>query len=341
MSGQLLEVRDLNVWFSSPGDPDVHAVRGVNFGLESRESIGLVGESGSGKSTTVLALMGLLPSSATVSGHVYLNGVDILAGGERSIREHRWRDVAMVFQGAMNAFNPVVRVDKQIADAIRLRGRGGGAAQRAQELLRMVGIPGRRVESYAHELSGGMRQRAAIALALACEPKVLLADEPTTALDVMVQAQIMDLLQKLCEERDLAMVLVSHDLPLVAQVCSRINVMYAGEGIESGPVEDLFDRPGHPYTRMLLAATPDIDSDDELKPIPGTPPRLDRKVTGCAFRPRCDVSIERCVEERPAVLEVGPAHSAACHHNDPDGSRSAAAPSAAAELVKGYGDGAP
>lgn len=339
MSERLFEVEDLNVWFASPDGPEVHAVRGVNFGLDSREAIGLVGESGCGKSTTILALMGLLPSSATVSGHVYLNGVDVLAGGEKGVRQYRWRDVAMVFQGAMNAFNPVARVDRQIADAIRFRGRDGGtnAADRARELLRMVGIPDRRTESYPHELSGGMRQRAAIALALSCEPKVLLADEPTTALDVMVQAQIMDLLHKLCDERDLAMVLVSHDLPLVAQVCSRINVMYAGECIESGPVDELFDQAGHPYTRMLLAATPDIDSDDALRSIPGSPPRLDRRVTGCAFRPRCDVSFERCADERPDVLQIGRTHVAACHHNDP----SAAGSGAEARLAKGSGDGTP
>lgn len=315
----LLEVIDLNVWFTSPGRPDVHAVRGASLALDSRERTGLVGESGCGKSTTILAMMGLLPSSAIVSGQVLVNGVDILASGDKGMRPSRWLDMAMVFQGAMNAFNPVVKVHRQIAAAIRIRGGQSKrqAFERARELLQTVGIPRDRLDSYPHELSGGMRQRAAIALALSCEPRVLLADEPTTALDVLVQAQIMELLQRLCEEQGLALILVSHDLPLVAQVCERINVMYAGEVVEHGTVDQLYETPAHPYTRLLLAATPDLDSEEDLASIPGIPPRLDRPVVGCPFHARCDRVFDLCYHERPVLkLVVVPDHSAACHLND-------------------------
>ena len=290
MNAPLLEVRDLNVWFRAEDGSRVHAVRGVSFTLDAAERAGLVGESGCGKTTTVLALLGLLPQTAEFSGEVLLDGTDIMAEGEDSVKGARWTEMAMVFQGAMNAFNPVRRVGSQIAEALRVRaGLSRQAAQtRARELLELVGIPADRVRSYPHEFSGGMRQRAAIALALACEPKVLLADEPTTALDVMVQAQIVELLRRLCDEQGLALLMVSHDLPLIAEVCCSLNVMYAGEIIERGPVTDLYRSPAHPYTRLLLAATPDIVDVTELVSIKGAPPALNRPITGCPFRPRCD-----------------------------------------------------
>ncbi len=327
MSGlqtSLLEVRDLHVWFSLPGGRELHAVQGVSFDLGAGERFGLVGESGCGKTTSILAMMGLLPPTASVAGEVRLGGQDMLADGEDSVRPHRWTDLAMVFQGAMNALNPVRNVAAQIAEPILLHGGGSAAAARvrAGELLELVGIPAASGARYPHEFSGGMRQRAAIAMALACEPKVLLADEPTTALDVMVQAQIMDLLVRLCEELGLALVLVTHDLPVVAQVCQRAAVMYAGEIIETGSTEALYHDTRHPYTRMLFAATPDLYSDSEVRSIPGAPPRLDQPVTGCAFRPRCDSALERCAAERPLLCEVsaaapdGAAHLAACHLND-------------------------
>jgi oligopeptide/dipeptide ABC transporter ATP-binding protein len=318
----LLEVRDLHVWFDLPDDGgELHAVQGVSFDLGASERVGLVGESGCGKTTTILALMGLLPPNASVSGQVLLGGEDILAKGEESIRPHRWRDLAMVFQGAMNALNPVKTVGSQIVEPMELHGvaTGTAARQRAGELLQMVGIAPDRAERYPHEFSGGMRQRAAIAMALACEPKILLADEPTTALDVMVQAQILELLAGLSQDFGLSLVLVTHDLPVVAQVCGRAAVMYAGEVVESGDMETLFHAPRHPYTRLLFAATPDLLGEGgPVLSIPGAPPRLDRAIRGCPFQPRCDRAFEPCTTIRPSlrILE-DPRHEAACHLNDP------------------------
>src|SRR5262245_45116477 len=219
----LLEVRDLNVWFTLPGGRELHAVQGVGFDLDAGERFGLVGESGCGKTTAILAMMGLLPPNASVAGEVRLAGTNILAGGEDTVRPHRWTDLAMVFQGAMNALNPVRTVAAQIAEPIVLHGLASAAAARARagELLELVGIPAAAGERYPHEFSGGMRQRAAIAMALACQPKILLADEPTTALDVMVQAQILELLGQLCDDLGLAMILVTHDLTVVTQLWER------------------------------------------------------------------------------------------------------------------------
>jgi peptide/nickel transport system ATP-binding protein len=314
----LLELDDLHVWFDLPGGGELHAVQGVSLGIDQGERVGLVGESGCGKTTTVLAIMGLLPPNATVAGRLLLDGVDILAGGEDAIRPHRWNDIAMVFQGAMNALNPVKPVGAQIVEPMELHGvaEGDEAARRAGELLEMVGIPPDAGARFPHEFSGGMRQRAALAMALACQPRILLADEPTTALDVMVQAQILELLVGLAEQLGLALVLVTHDLPVVAQVCDRAAVMYAGAIAEAAPIEALFHSPRHPYTRLLFAATPDLYGRDEVVSIPGTPPRLDRPLVGCPFHPRCDRAFERCPVERPLLKEVARQQRAACHLND-------------------------
>ena len=314
----VLRTEDLHVWFDLPGNRELHAVRGVSVELRPGERMGLVGESGCGKTTAILALIGLLPGSASVAGRVYLHDEDVLAKGEETISPHRWNDIAMVFQGAMNAFNPVKTIGTQIAEPMELHGTSTGRAARAQvrELLELVGISGERADRYPHEFSGGMRQRAAIALALACQPQVLLADEPTTALDVMVQAQILELMLRLTRELGLALVLVTHDLPVVAQVCERAAVMYAGEIVESGRLDDLFHEPKHPYTRMLFAATPDLYGEDEVLSIPGAPPRLDRDLVGCPFRARCDRAFDRCVVERPLLVPVGDGRVAACHLND-------------------------
>jgi peptide/nickel transport system ATP-binding protein len=318
VSEPLLRVEDLHVWFDLSDGRELHAVQGVSFELRPGERMGLVGESGCGKTTTILAIMGLLPGSASVAGKVFLQGKDVLEKGEETVSPHRWRDISMVFQGAMNAFNPVKTVGSQIAEPMELHGTASGKSAKAQvrELLELVGISGSRADRYPHEFSGGMRQRAAIALSLACEPKVLLADEPTTALDVMVQAQILELLVRLTRDLGLSMILVTHDLPVVAQVCDHAAVMYAGEIAEMGEMVTIYHEPRHPYTRMLFSATPDLLGDDDVRSIPGAPPRLDRELVGCPFAPRCDSTFEPCTVTHPRRLQVGPGHEAICHLND-------------------------
>jgi peptide/nickel transport system ATP-binding protein len=313
----LLEVEDLTVTFDVEGGSPVDAVRGVSFVLDRGERMGLVGESGCGKSTTLFALMGLLPPNATVGGRILLDGVDILAGGEDSMRPHRWTDMAMVFQGAMNAFNPVKTIGSQIVEAMEVHDRSSGKAAQARtrELLELVGIPGDRMRRYPHEFSGGMRQRAALAMALANEPRILLADEPTTALDVMVQAQILELLEDLTKELGLTLVLVTHDLPLVTETCERAAIMYAGEIVEAGETQILYREPRHPYTRLLFAAMPELSLDVQVASIPGAPPRLDRALVGCPFAPRCDKVMDVCRSVVPAEQSVGPRHVASCHLN--------------------------
>ncbi len=319
MSAPLLRIEDLHIWFDLEGGRELHAVQGLGLELREGERLGLVGESGCGKTTAILALMGLLPPSASLAGRVFLDGEDILADGEDSVSPHRWTDIAMVFQGAMNAFNPVKRIGEQIAEPMKLHGIAEGRQARKQvgELLERVGIPAARASSFPHEFSGGMRQRAAIAMSLACKPRVLLADEPTTALDVMVQAQILQLLVGLADDFGLALILVTHDLPVVAQVCERAAVMYAGEIVEEGPTDTLYHDPRHPYTRLLFAATPDLYGDDAVVSIPGTPPPLDRPLVGCPFSPRCDRAFAPCAGLKPRLLTIDQTHSAACHLNDP------------------------
>ncbi|SJN37434.1 Oligopeptide transport system permease protein OppB (TC 3.A.1.5.1) [Microbacterium esteraromaticum] len=310
----LLEVRDLNVWFRLPKGGRVHAVQDLSLSLDPGQSMGLVGESGCGKTTALTAIMALVPPNAEVSGRVIFDGDDLLVPGERTARKHRWTGLSLVFQGAMNAFNPVVRVEDQIAEpmvAHRLRDQRQAIA-RARELLEMVGINPKAGRRYPHEFSGGMRQRAMMAMALACDPKLLIADEPTTALDNMVQAQILLLLKRLSEELGLGLLMVTHDLPVVSQLCDSAAVMYAGRIIERGPIADLFHAPAHPYTRMLFDATPDLYDDRPVISIPGTPPRLDREPTACPFAPRCDSAVDRCFAQLPLPEEIGPARVAAC-----------------------------
>jgi oligopeptide/dipeptide ABC transporter ATP-binding protein len=315
----LMSVRDLEVWFDLPHGETLHAVQGVSFEIGEGERFGLVGESGCGKSTTILAMMGLLPPNATVGGQVLLDGADLLADGEATARPHRWVDISMIFQGAMNALNPVQTIGRQIVEPMELHDVASGdeARARAGHLLELVGIAADRLDRYPHEFSGGMRQRAAIAMALACDPKILLADEPTTALDVMVQAQILRLLERLSAELALTVVFVTHDLPLVAQVCDRAAVMYGGILAEVGPMRDLFHAPAHPYTRMLFDAVPDPTGGSEVVSIPGAPPRLDRPIPGCPFAPRCPSAFAPCGSRRPERIGVAPGHEARCHLNDP------------------------
>jgi oligopeptide/dipeptide ABC transporter ATP-binding protein len=314
MSDPVIDVRGLHVWFELP-HAESHVVRDVSFSLDRGERIGLVGESGCGKTTALLALMGLLPPNASVAGSVIVDGQNLLETGEESVAPHRWKDIAMVFQGAMNAFNPVRRIGPQIVEPMELHRthRGDAARQRARSLLELVGIPAERYDSFPHQLSGGQRQRAAIAMALACEPKVLLADEPTTALDVIVQAQVLDLLASVSDELGLAVVLVTHDLPLVSGLCHRTAVMYAGEIAEIGSAQQVVSQPAHPYTRMLFAATPEIDGEGAIMSIPGVPPPLHHHFRGCAFAPRCDVVQQRCNDEEPVLAAVGGHNTARCH----------------------------
>jgi peptide/nickel transport system ATP-binding protein len=339
----LLEVEDLQVWFETPGGPDVHAVRGVSFTLDEREKVGLVGESGCGKTTTLLAVAGILAPAAKMSGRVMLDGQEILGLGDRGMRAHRWTEMSMIFQGSMSAFSPVTTIGRQLADAIQLRGgrTKSEARARARELLGLVGIPQGRADSFPHQLSGGMRQRATIALALSCDPKIVLADEPTTALDVIVQAQVMELLDRLCDELGLALLLVSHDLMLVAEMCERLHVMYAGEIVESGSDEQIVDSPSHPYTSRLFAATADLSMSIAPVAIPGAPPRLDHPVLGCPFQPRCDLAIERCEREVPLLRPVRPGQRAACHLARGDGEDEKDRPVAGASGVASGGRDAP
>jgi peptide/nickel transport system ATP-binding protein len=310
----LLEIRDLRVLH---GERPI--VDGVDLTLAPGEALGLAGESGCGKTTTALALMKLLPPSFSQSGTMTLRppGVEEPINVERrtegGMQLVRWRHVSLVFQGAMNSLDPVKRVDSQIAEAILLHERAGNVRARIGELLTTVGLTPALGRRYAHQLSGGQRQRVMIALALACRPALVIADEPTTALDVVMQAQILQLLERLREELGLSLILISHDLGVLAETCDRIAVMYAGRIVEVGPIRSVFDSPQHPYTKRLLDSLPVIGGSRGLAaPIPGGPPDPGDLPEGCNFRPRCPYAAERCLED-PALREVRPAQSAACH----------------------------
>jgi peptide/nickel transport system ATP-binding protein len=313
----LLEVRDLVVQFDVPGGV-VRAVDGVSFDVRTGESVGLVGESGCGKTTTALAITRLLPANGRiVSGSVRFDGEELTTLKRGLFRRRRWRDISLIFQGAMNSLNPVIRVGDQVREPILLHEPGvtrRDANRRVSELFELVGINPERKREYPHEFSGGMRQRAMIAMALANRPRLVIGDEPTTALDVMVQAQILDLLERLRRELGLAMILITHDLSVVAETCERAVVMYAGQVAETGTLVDLHDRPLHPYTERLMASVPDIDGPRDLGAgIPGQPPDLVRPPSGCRFHPRCDRAMDVCVATFPAYRSFGTDHAVACH----------------------------
>lgn len=317
----LLSVRDLVVEFDSPSGP-LRAVDGVSFDLRRGETIGLVGESGSGKTTTVLAMLRLLPPGGhVVGGQVLFEGEDLMSLDAREMRAVRWARLSIVFQGAMNALNPVRRVGDQVAEAMRTHDPVLGrrvATRQAEDLLERVGIARRRARDYPHTYSGGMRQRAMIALALACNPDVVVADEPTTALDVMVQAQILELLAALSSEMGMATILVTHDLGIVGQRCDRVLVMYGGLIAEEAEASRLYAQPQHPYTQLLLAAFPDVAHPERrLVGIPGTPPRLDDMPPGCPFAPRCPHVFDRCGVERPPAFDLGLGRRASCFLVEP------------------------
>jgi peptide/nickel transport system ATP-binding protein len=313
----LLEVRDLRMVFPTD-DGEAHAVEGISFTLDRGRVLGLVGESGCGKSMTALSLMRLVPPPGRiVGGQVLFEGRELLALSEREMRDIRGARMAMIFQEPMTALNPVLTVGSQVAEAVFLHRRASRrqAWQRATELLDEVGIPdaSRRAYEYPHQLSGGMRQRVMIAMAIACDPLLLLADEPTTALDVTIQAEILALLRSLRERHGMAVLLITHDLGVVAEQADEVAIMYAGRIVERAAVEDLFARPLHPYTRALLRSMPVLGVHrDRLETIAGQVPSLTRLPSGCAFRDRCPLEIEACAEGVPPLEERLAAHRVAC-----------------------------
>jgi oligopeptide/dipeptide ABC transporter ATP-binding protein len=318
--GTVLEVRDLHVRIASR-QGTVRAVDGVSFDVSVGEALGLVGESGSGKSMTLRAVLGVLPPEARVtSGEILLDGVNLVARTQNELNRIRGTKMSMIFQEPMSALNPVMRVGWQIAEGpqVNLGFSRAKAAERALELMRRVGIsdPERRFRAYPHEFSGGMRQRVMIAIALSCDPEVILCDEPTTALDVTIQDQILRLLARLCRESGVSLVFVTHDLPVVAQICQRVSVMYGGQLVESGAVSDVLLDPRHPYTLGLVRSAPDFDYVREsLIPIPGAPPSLITPPPGCRFHPRCEFAEEDCrVSETPLRLLPGGRATACLHY---------------------------
>ena len=303
MSNSILQIRDLRVTFNTQVG-ELKAVRGIDVDVAPGEILGVVGESGSGKSVSFLAAMGLLPSSATISGSVMLDGKELIGAKRKAIRSVRGKSLAMVFQDPLSALNPVHRVGDQIVEMIQSHQdmNTHDAEKRAVELLEIVGIPqpGERARQYPHEFSGGMRQRVVIAMAIANNPKVLIADEPTTALDVTVQAQILEVIQKVQQTFGTAVVLITHDLGVIARVADSVNVMYAGRNVESGSVQSIFDHPSHPYTRGLLSSLPH-EGAERLQPITGFPPNMLAPPSGCGVAPRCQFAIDACNAELPTL----------------------------------------
>jgi peptide/nickel transport system ATP-binding protein len=312
----ILSVRDLAIAYRTQAGP-VPAVRGVSFDIDKGEVLGLAGESGCGKSTIVNGILRLLPEGTTVEGEILLNGEDVLGMKPGRLRAVRWTEASVVFQGAMHALNPVQRIGDQIAEAIVIHGQAGEreALMRVGGLLEQVGLPPRRLRDYPHELSGGQKQRVMIAMALACSPSLIIADEPTTALDVMVQAQVLKLLKSLQRELGLAMLFITHDLSVLVEVSDRLAIMYAGRIVEEGRAREVFDTPRHPYSRALAASFPSI-GDERFRHKPsglgGDPPDPAAVPSGCAFHPRCPVAFEPCPTVVPQLYDAGPNRRAAC-----------------------------
>jgi len=322
MADPLLQVADLTVDFRTD-DGVVQAVRGVDFTVEAGKVLAIVGESGSGKSVTAMSILGLLPPSATIGGSISWQGEELLEAKESRLQQVRGGEIAMIFQDPLTALNPVYKVGRQIVEMIQVHERisKAKARERAIEMLDLVGIPQpeKRVDQYTHEFSGGMRQRAMIAMALSCNPKLIIADEPTTALDVTVQAQVLEVLVDLAQRLSTAIVLITHDLGVVAGMADKVAVMYGGRMVETGTADDIFDTTSHPYTAGLLDSLPrlDEDIDQPLIPIPGQPPSMLTPPPGCAFHPRCRfASVEAgCMSDVPPDVAIGPGHVSACHRS--------------------------
>ncbi|WP_411089875.1 ABC transporter ATP-binding protein [Streptomyces sp. 061-3] len=309
----LLEVRDLSVTYAG----GAQAVRGVNLTVDAGRKLGIAGESGCGKSTLALALLRLLPARTKVTGEILLNGEDVLAMKWGQVRAVRWAGASIVFQGAMHSLNAVHRIGDQIAEPILLHKKAtpAGAKKKAGELLEHVGLPAARANAYPHELSGGQRQRVMIAMALACDPDLIIADEPTTALDVMIQAQILRLIEQLVSQQDLGLIMISHDLAVLSDTCDRLAVMYAGRVVEEGPSAAVFEDAQHPYSKALSGAFPRIgDRSSRFAPrgLPGDPPDPSALPAGCTFHPRCPVALDSCTTQDQELRDAGAARRAAC-----------------------------
>jgi len=315
----ILEVKGLRTYFYTP-EGVVKAVDGVSYDVQEGETMALVGESGCGKTVSALSIMRLVPDppGRIVSGQIDFNGVDLSTLDDEEIRKIRGKDIAMVFQEPMTSLNPVLTIGRQLTETleIHLNMSGNDAGRRAAEVLKLVGIPDaeRRLSQYPHQFSGGMRQRVMIAMALSCDPKLILADEPTTALDVTIQAQILELLKDLSRRLGVAMIIITHNLGVVARYADRVNVMYAGKVIESGFSKEIYHQPKHPYTLGLLHSVPRLDEPRKAKldPIDGQPPDLINLPPGCSFRPRCKYAEEKCGEEVPPLIDLGGGHCCAC-----------------------------
>ena len=313
----LLEIKDLVIHFNTENG-DVHAVDGVTLSVDQGKTLGLVGETGAGKTTTALGILRLVPEPGQVlGGSITYKGQDIMAMSEKEVQDIRGNEISMIFQDPMTALNPVMTVGDQVAEVI-LRHQNctkTEAQQRMVEILGKVGIGADRAGDYPHQFSGGMKQRVVIAIALACNPKLLLADEPTTALDVTIQAQVMRMINDLKNEFGTAMILITHDLGIVAESCDTVAIMYAGEIVEYGDLEAIFDHAAHPYTKGLFNSIPSLDKDTErLQPIQGLMPDPANLPTGCHFHPRCPYAVDACAQEHPGMVEIAPGHLCRCLH---------------------------